>query len=274
MFLTRRPSPSLAAHVAFLWYADFGAVTADRVERVLPDGAMQLVVNLRDQPMRVFDRHRPSTHVALPSAILTGPTAEFNIISAADTASTVGVSFRPGGAAAFLGMPPAELFDRDLDLATAWGQCFADEVRNRTLECESAAARLDGLDALLLRQWRGLDVTHRAVDWAVRALSQRTAPPVADIVGRVGMSHRRFIELFHAAVGLTPKRFSRLQRFQDLLRSAHATHEQGWADLAAACGYSDQAHLTHDFRAFSGLTPSDYLRRRTPFTNHVIETQR
>lgn len=271
MFLTRPPSPCLAPHVACLWYADLGTVDESTVERVLPDGSMQLVISLRDRPMRVFDRHCPSRHLALPSAIVTGPTAEFHIISAADTASTIGVSFTPGGAAAFLAVPPVELFDRDVDLATAWGRSFADDVRNRTLESRTPTAMLDVLDDVLQRQWRGEHEPHPGVTWAVRAFRHSARPTVADVVDRIGMSHRRFIALFHDAVGLTPKRFSRLQRFQAVVRGAHVARERCWADLAASCGYSDQAHLANDFRTFSGLTPSDYLRRRTRFTNHVAQ---
>lgn len=272
MFVTRSPSPSIAAHVAFLWYADVAAPDAGALERVLPDGSMQIVISLRDRPMRVFDRRDPTRYVDEPSAIVTGPSAEFNVISAADTSSTVGVSFKAGGAAPFIGVPPVHLFDRDVDLATLWGRALADEVRDRVLGSTSPEAMLAVLDEALRRRHATDAATPPAVTWAVRRFQRAHTPlTVADVVDRVGISHRRFIALFRDAVGLTPKRFSRLQRFQAILRGTRAGDERTWAGLAAACGYSDQAHLAHDFRAFSGLTPSDYLRRRTAFTNHVTE---
>jgi len=85
----------------------------------------------------------------------------------------------------------------------------------------------------------------------------------------LGISHRRFIEVFHRAVGLTPKRFCRIRRFQRVLREAHQAPAIRWTDVAAMCGYSDQAHLIHDFRAFSGLTPAEYTARRTRHQNHT-----
>ena len=85
----------------------------------------------------------------------------------------------------------------------------------------------------------------------------------------LGISHRRFIEVFHRAVGLTPKRFCRIRRFPRVLREAHQAPVIRWTDVAAMCGYTDQAHLIHDFRAFSGLTPAEYTARRTRHQNHT-----
>lgn len=272
MFRTFHPSPPLAAHVACLWYADRPAPAPDAIERVLPDGSMQLVISLRDQPIRVFDRHDPSRHVAAPAAIVTGPAAEFSIIGAADTASTIGVAFKPGGAAPFIGVPAVHLHDRDVDLATLWGRALAEEVRSRVLGSTSPRAMVAVLDEVLCRLRREPDVTHAGVAWAARAFQRADAAlSVGGVVDRIGISHQRFIALFHETIGLTPKRFSRLQRFQAVLRGAGTLDPRTWADLAAACGYADQAHLAHDFRAFSGLTPSEYRRRRTSFPNHVKE---
>jgi AraC-like DNA-binding protein len=272
MFRTYRPSPPLAAHVACLWYADLPAPAADATERVLPNGAMQVVISLHDRPFRVFDRHDPSRHVVTPGAIVTGPAAEYSIISAADTASTVGVAFKPGGAAPFIGVPAVQLHDRDVDLATLWGRGLAEEVRARVLGATSPREMVTVLDEVLCRRRCERDQVHPAVTWAVAAFQRVDAPlSVAEVVERIGLSHQRFLALFHDTVGLTPKRFSRLQRFQAVLRGAAAPDAHTWADLAAVCGYSDQAHLTHDFRAFSGLTPSEYVRRRTNFVNHVTE---
>jgi transcriptional regulator GlxA family with amidase domain len=92
----------------------------------------------------------------------------------------------------------------------------------------------------------------------------RRGSPVRDVVEHVGLSHRRLIELFTAQVGMTPKLFGRVQRFQ---RAASLTRRQrspDWANVAVECGYCDQSHLIRDFIAFSGLSPADFLRHSTP----------
>ena len=85
----------------------------------------------------------------------------------------------------------------------------------------------------------------------------------------MGISHKHFIAQFRAVVGLTPKRFCRIRRFQQVLAEVEARQAVKWADLACACGYYDQAHFVHDFQGFSGLNPSAYLTQRGEYLNFV-----
>jgi methylphosphotriester-DNA--protein-cysteine methyltransferase len=111
---------------------------------------------------------------------------------------------------------------------------------------------------------------HPAVTYALQQFrSPARSDSVAAVTARIGLSSRRFIQLFHQQVGLTPKTFSRVRRFQRVLCSIHAKREVDWAQLALDCGYYDQAHFIHDFQAFSGLTPRIYMTLATPHLNHV-----
>lgn len=83
------------------------------------------------------------------------------------------------------------------------------------------------------------------------------------------MCERRFRERFQSEVGMAPKLFARVQRFQAVIGAVHALDEVDWAGIAADCGYFDQAHFIHDFRAFSGLTPTEYLAFKSEHRNHV-----
>jgi AraC-like DNA-binding protein len=92
---------------------------------------------------------------------------------------------------------------------------------------------------------------------------------VKEVSERIGLSQRRFIQLFREEVGLTPKLFCRVRRFQEVIRLLGSGRRPGWAEVALRCGYSDQAHLVHDFREFSGTTPTSYLANRCEHPNHV-----
>ena len=84
-----------------------------------------------------------------------------------------------------------------------------------------------------------------------------------------GLSGRRLARLFALEVGLTPKLYARVLRFRRVLQLTHVDRPVDWSDIAHRCGYFDQAHFIRDFKEFSGLTPGDYLARRTPYNNHV-----
>jgi transcriptional regulator GlxA family with amidase domain len=105
---------------------------------------------------------------------------------------------------------------------------------------------------------------------------ERNGPDVRvrDVARRVGLSQRRFIQVFAAEVGLTPKLYARVKRFQRARALVRGTAPPDWAQLAVECGYFDQAHLIRDFRAFAGLTPEEYLRHRSEYVlhNHVLRT--
>ena len=84
-------------------------------------------------------------------------------------------------------------------------------------------------------------------------------PMVRELAHEAGLSRRRFAQLFREQIGLTPKLYCRLQRFQNALKQIASGPSVDWAQLALAAGYCDQAHLAHEFRDFSGLSPSAYL---------------
>jgi len=108
---------------------------------------------------------------------------------------------------------------------------------------------------------------HPAVAYGLERFQQGSR--VDAVAGQIGLSSRRFAELFRREVGLTPKVFFRVRRFQRVLETVHRTRDVDWCRVALDCGYYDQAHFIHDFRTFSGLTPGEYYAAATPHLNHV-----
>jgi transcriptional regulator GlxA family with amidase domain len=90
---------------------------------------------------------------------------------------------------------------------------------------------------------------------------------VRDLARRVGLSQRRFIQLFTAEVGLTPKLYGRVRRFQRARELVRKATEPDWAAVALECGFFDQSHLIRDFGEFSGLSPVAYLNQKS---KHVL----
>ena len=173
----------------------------------------------------------------------------------------------------FVAAPARELSDADVPLDVLWGRQRERLLREQLLSACDPESALDVLEAALLDRCR-----EKAAHPAVRyALSEFRAHPsmarIRAVTDAIALSPKRFIERFKAEVGVTPKRYCRLLRFQRVVASAHRRGPADWAGLALACGYFDQAHLIHDFRAFSGLTPTAYEARRTAFQNHVTFLQ-
>ena len=116
----------------------------------------------------------------------------------------------------------------------------------------------------------------RAVSMALETFDRTGgAARVHDVSCRLGLSQRRFIQLFAAEVGLTPKLYCRIRRFQRARELVRNVEAPDWTRVAFDCGYFDQSHLIRDFHAFSGLSPESYLRqsREHVLPNHVPQTE-
>jgi len=263
----RRARGALAGFVDVLWFYD-GPPRSHKMERLLPDGSMELVINLNEDEVRVYDRRDHRQYERLPGSVLIGPHSDFFVIDTAEQQSVVGVHFRPGGAFPFLRLPSGELYGLHVALADVWGH-FAAELRERLIAAPSAEARFDLLEIALLQRLAKPLAFHPAVAFALGEFRGAARGAVAAVREKTGISERRFIELFRRQVGLPPKLYCRVRRFQSAIRRIPVGGTVDWTDVALASGYFDQAHLIHDFRAISGLSPGEYAELRTEHLNHV-----
>jgi AraC-like DNA-binding protein len=246
------PRPPLSEFVDLFWF-ESGYDAPHPKERLLPTGTVSLVFDL-------------GSH----KTVFCGAHSEFFVIDTPRRSAIIGIHFKPGGAFPFLKSPANQLHNTVLPLETLWGTA-ASSLRDRLLAAETIEARFQLLEQALLAQIsRPLD-RHPAVAFGLKVFQRVSQPrPVSEVIEQTGLSQRRFIQRFSEEVGLTPKLFCRVQRFQEALHRVAGTEEVDWADVALSCGYFDQAHFIHDFQAFSGLTPTTYLARRcVERLNHV-----
>jgi AraC-like DNA-binding protein len=262
------PSGLLGEFVEQIWYFE-GERPLHAMERVLPTGTVELVINLREDAIRCYDPHDPSRFETLPGALIAGPRSEFMVIDTASQEEVIGVHFKAGGAFPFLGLPVCEVGEIDLSLDALWGSA-ARSLRERLLEAPTVREKFAVMEDVLLARIAPAPGLHRAVTGALRELAViPSGRSLAAITADTGLSQRRFIELFSAQVGLTPKRYHRVRRFQEALGMIERGRRVEWTELALACGYYDQPHFIRDFRAFSGINPSEYVAVRGPHFNHV-----
>jgi AraC-like DNA-binding protein len=259
------PAPPLNDFVGLFWLYE-GYRQAHALERCLPTGTTELVINLRDDRVRIYDRQDVRGFQTLPGVLVCGPHSEFFVIDTEEQFAVMGVHFKPGGAFPFFKLPAGEVRNQHVALADLWG-AHAGELRERLLAAPTPAAKFHVLETILLDQLARPLARHPAVNFALRHLPR--ARSLGDLTNQIGLSQRRFIQLFDAQVGLTPKLYARVQRFQQVLRLTQRQTEVDWAEVALQCGYFDQAHFSHDFKAFSGLNPTTYLTLRGTNLNHV-----
>ncbi|HJZ58304.1 MAG TPA: DUF6597 domain-containing transcriptional factor [Gemmataceae bacterium] len=163
------PAPPLGQFVERFWSC---ADTPEHTrERILPSGTIELVVNLCDDEIRVYDPSNPGRCRRLSGTVVSGAYGGYFVIDPSQHASIAGVHFRPGGAFPFLGIPAGELVDTHVDLEALWGRP-AVELRERLCEADTPAERFALLEQALAARVGRLPEHHGAVPIALDAFGQ------------------------------------------------------------------------------------------------------
>jgi AraC-like DNA-binding protein len=239
------PPAALDRHVACVWTQRIGAGDQPMVHRIVPDGCIDIVW---------LDRF---LHVAGPD---TGP-----VLAPIPPGSlVVGIRFRPGLAPTMLGLPATELLDGRVGLEHLWGGASGRLAEQLDAAADPRAA-MTVLERELLRRLPDAAPVDRLAEGVVAELGAGPrSPVVSGLAATLGSSERQLHRRCLDAFGYGPKMLDRVLRFQRFLamaRSAAPAGEAGLARLAADVGYADQAHLTRESRALSGLPPRQLLSR-------------
>ena len=239
----------------------------ERLERILPGGRMHLMVNLYEDEFRTYHGPTCSTVRRTLGAMLSGPNSHASVIDTREQRCLVSVNFRLGGARPFFRTPLGETRDQLVDLDQLWGRDGA-LLREQLLEAGTPQAMFGVIETALLKHMVNPEEPDPAIPWAARALDRGL--PVSEVTSELGLLPKTFVRRFRAQTGLSPKRFSRVRRLQRMLGSLGEPSAADWSEVAAEHGYADQAHLIHDFRDLTGLTPTAYRPRSAEEHNHVL----
>ena len=263
VFLEEPPTPHLRSWVRSLWYCRAPGSSHSR-ERVLPNGCIQIILNLSRNYLT--DCGEDGTlHGRLPRAIVVGTRARYAVVDATDMEEIVGIVIQPGGFAGLFRERADLLFERSVGLEEVWA---GTSLAERLCEIPAPIDKLRALEVFLSGRLHPGTRRSELVDHAMHLLRRRRVS-VAECAVSVGVSERRLSQVFREQVGLSPKMWCRIGRFQTAVRALHDGVDVPWPELALDCGYYDQSHFANDFRAFSGINPTTYSLRRGTWQNHV-----
>lgn len=255
-FCEARP-PHLAGVADVLWH--YEGPTTSRRKRILPSATLELLVNLGDP----YVAHAPGGDRTLRRAWIAGVHTGWTVCSQPARQSVLGVRLQPAAAAAVLGVPVGELAERIVevdDVLERAGSVLAE----RCHAAGSMAARVRVVADWMQDRLRRARPVATPIVWATAEIVRRGgAVPIAALRTETGFSKARLVGGFREHVGVLPKTYARLVRF----RRVTALLQDGrvpLADVALAAGYYDQPHMTTEFHALSGLTPTAFLAARHP----------
>jgi len=244
-----RPAPHLQPFLYSFWILEHDAEDA-APQRIVPDGHCELILNW-SEPFEAFQNGQWRRQ---PRCFLAGQIDGPLLLRPSRPARMLGIGFHPHGAAKLLALPMHELSGRFTPVEDL-SQALARNL-HRALEMPDPVA---AVEAALLSAANTARRGDLLIEEAVRRIARtKGATDLAAMARDLGLSTRQLERRFHAAVGLPPKLFCRIERFNNVFRTL-GQGSGAWADTAIDCGYYDQAHLIRDCKSLSGTTPAVLL---------------
>lgn len=269
IFSLRAPMPGLQNYIEMFAYHS-GLITDYSKERLLPDGAMNLIFDLSGFPKHTYKPDTLEQKKRHRRAWFSGMHREPIIIETGTGATLVVIRFQPGGAWPFFRFPMTEMADLVIDVATLWGSTFEaihDGLMERKHNPEACFQFLER-SFLAMRPSQ-----HELPDFFGHAVSRIAQSPhlltMKQLSHHMGYSQKHIIAQFSKCLGMRPKMFARVLRFQRMIHSLQARPLSSWADFAADFGFYDQAHFINEFKAFSGFSPQRYLQQCGSYINYL-----
>ena len=259
--LRRAPPPWLRPYVTDIQgYVEEGGAPVVRKE--LPSGIVPLIL-VFGPGFNLHDYDAPGMR-RLPRSFVAGLTDRHALVGSVGQALCMQVDFTPLGARRFLGVELGALVGGVHDLAAIIG-ASADRLEERLHDARDWPQRFSIVESLLAERLSRHGAGHRLVEAAWVEIERRRGDiRVGDLAARLDCSRKHLVALFRREIGLPPKTFARVLRFESAVDAMRQGRFRSLADLAFACGYADQAHFTRDFSQFAGEPPLQLLARMLP----------
>jgi AraC-like DNA-binding protein len=251
--------PIHADHLGTLYYLHLPSKPDNALRRIIAMASLSLdvMINLGD----------PFTIETFCDAIqvnqgpyLAGPRPTTAFIRRQGELTLLGARFKHGAVAPLLPYPVKELEQRILPLSAVWPDTAAalGKIGNRQTPLSTLVENMEGAFTELLTKARKPDPMVRK---AVKLIAQHQGDlEVSAMAAALGVSRQTVKHKFDQHVGVSPKLFGKLRRFQAVLGRLTSVTKVNWTQLARDSGYYDQAHLTREFNHFTGFSPQKFMK--------------
>ena len=254
LYQEREPSRALAAVIKHFWeLKDEG--TSSEPEVILPDGCPELVFNLSDR----FERIDGDRTEIQPATLFAGQISRNITIRPTGNISLFAVRFQPAGASVLGRFSLHELTDQTFSIASVLGR-DGTELEERLNVAPNFDAKIAEFERFIFRTIRGDAKMGTIVTPSIKLIHKYQGNiAISNLTRSLNTSERDLERNFRERVGLSPKKYARIVRFQSVLRSIESSADSKMLDAALSFGYFDQSHMIRDFREFSGKSPQDYF---------------
>lgn len=255
-FTVYQPQGKLGTYIDHLWYAEADQQFSGR-ERILPDGAVQIIINLGPVQYLVEDNQ----HLGFRRGWITGQRTKPIEVDVTPDYRALGIRFNNPGGYELLGFPVSTLTDSTLGIDEIWKH-NSEILRERLLEIPGIKEKFSIVESFLIEIMAEADEPPpvlRLISHQLQSSAHNLR--IKEAAFQFGISHKHLIRLFKKHIGLTPKQYQRIHRFQHILELIPDINAD-FSRLLDSTDFYDQAHFNREFKAFCGMAPQEYLHRK------------
>ena len=260
IFETYEPSVPIDALVeSIFYYKDFEPDHS--IERVVPTGHVFAIFELDGIERHTFNNETLEPNASFRFAWVSGVHRNFISISAHQHSEMFVIQFRAYGAHPFLHLPMCQVADK----IVAGSDILDGELlrlREELITATSSTDKFAVAEAWLESRYDENLVAPKSIVDVVELLQAEPASKLNEVIGRYTSTQKHLISQFKKYIGITPKQYQRVLRFNDVFNKMQNDQFLSWSDIAHLCGYSDQSHFIREFRNFSGFNPESYLKEQ------------
>ncbi len=258
-----KPHPALQPYVDSIGIQESDELSSSATI-VLPTTCMNMLFHYRD---RFIQHHKDGDRIE-PNSYLSGQRTRPMRVSASGRTGIIVVSLYPWALPAFTRLNSSEFTDLCVPLSAIFCPWLVEEIEDRIFHSEDAQARMKVVEHFLLRVFETPDIDRRVVCAVNRINSRMGSERIRELASYLDISRRQLNRQFLPVVGLSPKKFAAINRFQKAMffRQSGLTTE----DVLNRTGYYDQAHLIHDFARYAEISPQQIFTGNvdTPLMKH------
>ena len=262
------PSLPLSNYIShFTYYKNH--TPGHSIDRFLPNGNIEIVIDLTETPKFIYDNITLAEIQACKKLWVSGIRNKYITIPSGQNSEMFILNFHKGKARPFLGLPLSEITDRVIDGDLVLQKIFL-QLRDQLLMCATINRKFCVAEELITRYFAHSLFANPVIEYAInRIIAAPEVVIIKDIAAKAGYSSKHLIHLFEHNVGVSPKSFLQIIRFQKSIHEIEIKGHTNFSSLGLDCGYFDQSHFIANFKSFSGFTPVEYLRRRNSHINYV-----
>ena len=246
------PAAPLDKYIRYFWVLESDRSDVYKKKfRILPDGSPGLV--FQQNPASFFQ----SNNKSLPQCFIYGQTTTYCENETKASFRNIGVYFRATGLKSIFGIDACELTDRNIDI----NDLIKTEINNQLLNANTLTGQIELISGFLLKQAAQRNTADEKAKHASILIQKGNS--LKSVQSHFNISERTLERIFKQHIGIAPKLFARICRFQAALNDLRSCDYGNLTDLTYKHDYFDQSHLIRDFKAFSGTTPKHFLLQAT-----------